>query len=288
VLWLVANLLLMGIAAVAAGVTGTGELFAADNAAETGPLGLLAGNLGLAVLIPAAVLAVLVAHRERPGWLSSVTGRLRWTLLWRFTLLGAVTTAAGYGAILLVPALPDEPTDALRAPDLRLLVALLAVTLLSTPLQSAAEEYAFRGYLTQAVAGWIPWPRLALCVAGALSATLFALAHGTQDPGLFASRLFFGLVASWTVWRCGGLEAAIALHTVNNLIVLMIAVSTGALSEALTVSDLPWRYAAVDMVATAAFGVLVMLWARRLRPERFSAMPIPYVGQQPGAVTELR
>ena len=66
---------------------------------------------------------------------------------------------------------------------------------------------------------------------------------------------------------------------------LTIAVSTGALSEALTVTDLPWRYALVDMAATAAFGVLVTLWSRRLHPQRFSAMAVPHAGLRSGAVT---
>ena len=35
-------------------------------------LGLLANNLILATIVPAAVLAVLVVHQERPGWLASV------------------------------------------------------------------------------------------------------------------------------------------------------------------------------------------------------------------------
>ena len=35
---------------------------------------------------------------------------------------------------------------------------LLLVVVLTTPLQSAAEEYLFRGYLSQAVAAWVRHP----------------------------------------------------------------------------------------------------------------------------------
>ena len=284
-LWLLANVLLIGAASVGTRVTGTDlELFTGSGQ-DTGPLELLTANLTLALLIPCAALAVLVVHRERPGWLSSVTGRLRWSLLWRFTLLATGTTVVGYAGIALVPEVAEVPAESLHSPDPAVLAVLLAVTWLSTPMQAAAEEYTFRGYLTQAVAGLIPGAAVAWWVAGALSSTVFALAHGTQDPALFASRLFFGVVATWTVARTGGLEAAIALHAVNNVVVLSIAVSTGALSETLTASDLPWRYAAVDMTATAAFGALVVLWARRLRPERVSAVLIRYAdadGQAPG------
>ena len=275
-LWLLANVLLVGVVTLGTRATGHDlELFTGSGE-DTGPLELLTANLTLALLIPAAALAVLVVHRERPGWLSSVTGHLRWPLLWRFTLLATGTTLVGYACFALVPELAETPAESLRSPDATMLVALLAVTWLSTPVQAAAEEYAFRGYLAQAVAGWIPGATVAWWVAGAVSSTVFALAHGTQDPGLFASRFFFGVVATWTVARTGGLEAAIALHAVNNVVVLSIAVSTGALSEALTTSDLPWRYAAVDMAATAAFGALVVVWARRLRPQTVSAVQMPY------------
>ena len=277
VLWLLANVVLIAVAELGTWVTSTElELFTGVGPSDAGPLVLLTGNLALALLIPAAWLAVLVVHRERPGWLSSVTGRLRWALLWRFTLVGAVTTVTAYGGLLIVSATTDEPTSSVPIPDATVVAVLLAVTVLSTPLQAAAEEYAFRGYLLQAIAGWIPRPRLAVVFAGKLSAVLFAAAHGTQDSGLFAARFFFGVVAVWTVFRTGGLEAAIALHAVNNLVVLVVAISTGTLSDALTVTELPWRYAAIDMVATAAFGALVVLWCRRVRPERVSAVITPY------------
>src|SRR5690606_37162936 len=60
---------------------------------EAGPLFLLWTNLSLAVAIPAAMLAIVVAHRLRPGWLSSVVSRLRWGLLARLSVLAFVIVA---------------------------------------------------------------------------------------------------------------------------------------------------------------------------------------------------
>ena len=79
--------------------------------------------------------------------------------------------------------------------------------------------------------------------AGAVSATLFALAHGTQDAWLFGDRLAFGLVASWLAWRTGGLEAPIALHVANNLVSLAFTAATGSLEDSLTASTLEWQFA---------------------------------------------
>ena len=58
---------------------------------------------------------------------------------------------------------------------------LVVVVLLTTPLQSAAEEYLFRGYLSQAIAGWVRTPRAGAISAALVTAALFSLAHLPQD-----------------------------------------------------------------------------------------------------------
>ena len=59
---------------------------------------------------------------------------------------------------------------------------LLLVVLLTTPLQSAAEEYLFRGYLSQAVAGWVGRPRAGAVVAAVLTAALWKLSSRSTSP----------------------------------------------------------------------------------------------------------
>ncbi len=83
-------------------------------------------------------------------------------------------------------------------------------------------------------------------VAALVTATLFALAHGAQDPWLFSDRLAFGLVASWLAWRTGGLEAPIALHAANNLVSLGYSAVEGTLSESLAASSVDWEYVVLD------------------------------------------
>ena len=86
--------------------------------------------------------------------------------------------------------------------------------LLTTPLQAAGEEYAFRGYLLQAIGALTRRAWIALV----LTSLLFAMAHGLQNFPLFFDRFMFGLIAGWLVIRTGGLEAGIALHVLNNLL----------------------------------------------------------------------
>ena len=50
-----------------------------------------------------------------------------------------------------------------------------------------------------------------------MSTATFVLLHASDDAWLNLSYVGFGLVGCWLVWRTGGLEAAIAMHVVNNL-----------------------------------------------------------------------
>jgi membrane protease YdiL (CAAX protease family) len=224
------------------------------------PLGLLANNLVIASLIPAAMFAVWAAHRTRVGGLASVVGRLRWSLLGRFFALACVLVSVFFAASF---ALPPAGLGDVHAPPIATLVGLLGVVLVSTPLQSAAEEVGFRGYLSQAVASWFARPALGTWVAGAVSATLFALAHGGQEPALFADRFAFGALASWLAWRTGGLEASIALHAANNMVSLGYTASTGSVQEALNTSTLGWPAALLDIAMMLVFaGVVARLTDR--------------------------
>jgi membrane protease YdiL (CAAX protease family) len=224
------------------------------------PLGLLANNLIIAVMIPASVLAVLVAHRERIGRLWSVQGRFRWGLLWRFFLVAQAVVVLFFAASFLIPPVGIGTVD---GPATATLTGLLLVILITTPLQSAAEEIGFRGYLTQVTASWFARPLAGTLIAGLATATLFALAHGGQEPALFLDRFAFGLIASWLVWRTGGLESSIALHMANNLVSLGWTAATGSIEASLTTSTLDWRYAVLDVVMMLGYAGVVARLAER-------------------------
>jgi uncharacterized protein len=224
------------------------------------PFGLLTTNLSLAVAIPAAWGAVGLVHLERPGWLSSVVRGIRWRWLLRVSLLAAAVSAVFLVISLVVP-VPgdDEGYEGLDPPALGTFLALFIVVALTTPLQAAGEEYGFRGYFSQALSCWLRWRWLVALI----SATLFALAHGQQDPWLFADRFAFGLAFSWLTWRTGGLEASIALHAANNIVALLIAVLYGDLQASFVATDLPWTLAIIDIVFVTAYALLADRLGRR-------------------------
>jgi membrane protease YdiL (CAAX protease family) len=188
------------------------------------PGGYLYLNLGLIVLIPASMLSIWAVHRVRPRFLSSVAGGLRWRWLLRCLL---VLTPL-WAVYLTISTITDPP----QSPRSDQWVALLIIGLLLTPWQAAAEEYAFRGWLTQNVGAYFARPMLAFVVPAVVVAAAFAAAHGSPDPWILADLAVFSLTASIMTWRTGGLEAAIVMHAVNNVGIDLIVTSIGGFEEA--------------------------------------------------------
>ncbi len=134
--------------------------------------------------------------------------------------------------------------------------------LLLIPLQAAGEEYAFRGYLTQAVGGLLPG-RVGVAVAVVVPALLFALAHGAQDAPVFIDRFAFGLVAGVLVIVTGGLEAGIALHVLNNWVFFGLAIAFGDIDEALAPVAGTWWLLPGTLTQSLGYLALVAWVARR-------------------------
>jgi len=230
----------------------------------TDPFTLLITNLTLIVAIPTVWLAWAVAHGMRIGWSSSVLARLRWRLFVPFTLRALATLGVGI-ALTVGIAVAVQP-EAVSGP-VPGYFWLLLIVFFTTPLQSAAEEYLFRGYLSQAIAGWIRAPRAGAVVAALVTATLFSLAHLPPDFLTFFDRFAFGLAASAVVWLTGGLEAAIVLHAVNNVLVFVLA---GALGDAVATEEASGPgllVVALDLLVMGAYVALIALARRRLAIE---------------------
>ncbi|TFV69558.1 CPBP family intramembrane metalloprotease [Blastococcus sp. CT_GayMR19] len=226
---------------------------------------ILVINLVTAVAIPVVWLVWAAAHGMRIGWSSSVLGRLRWRLLPWYTLLALGTVGVGICVSLVLSLSQEGDTGGPVASYGWLLV----VVFLTTPLQAAAEEYLFRGYLSQAVAGWVRRPMAGAVLAALVSGTLFSLVHLPPDLPSFLFYLSVGLAASAVVWLTGGLEAAIALHTVNNVVIFVLAGALGedVLASAESTAGVPWFDVALTLVAMAVFVALVARSRRRLQPE---------------------
>ncbi|MEX1079890.1 MAG: CPBP family intramembrane glutamic endopeptidase [Homoserinimonas sp.] len=172
--------------------------------------------ISIALMLPSLWLARLIMGPRPVGLLSSVAGRLRWG--WMLRLIGPALVAFGASFVVYLFVLPLLMNEPILAPEVGPnLWLMLAIILLLVPLQAAAEEYVFRGYLMQAIGGWLQHPAFAIL----LPVPLFMIGHlydvwGLLDVGVFA------VFAAWLTWRTGGLEAAIVAHIINNSAIFVL------------------------------------------------------------------
>lgn len=207
----------------------------------------------VALLLPSALLARLVMGPRPLGLLFSVTGRLRWGWLLRCGLVAlAIYLAVNGVSAALSLAAGGRPEPLQPVPGFWWLLLSLVVIV---PLQCASEELVFRGYLAQSVGRWLKHPAWAIL----LPVPLFVAGHlydvwGLSSVGIMAVTM--GLVT----WRTGGLEAGIALHTVNNCFVTFLGMIGLADMNDTTGSPLDLVY---ELALNALFLAAVFRMTRR-------------------------
>lgn len=227
----------------------------------------------IALMIPAFAIAMRVVEGVRLGALSSIDGRLRWGILAR---------AAGLAVLVLSPSillsLPEIIEKGMSADQVSTGLLLLPLVLVLVPIQSAAEEYAFRGFALRTLMGWGLAPIIAMIIA----VVPFTLGHIYGWKGMLDVTVF-GLCMAWLVWRTGGLEASIALHAVNNL--------TGAVFSAfgqgnLLDDNVPLWALVLSLVQTLVYTAIAdRLWRRDPSTrDSVPAAPSAAAGDESGAV----
>ncbi len=258
----------------AAGAWIAGRPADADGVPSLGELGELAeAFLTIGALLPVVLLAARWIQRRPAGTLSSVAGRLRWRWLLTCLPVAFVAIAVFLALATAVASLTgedaglDDPLAGWGPFALSTLVLILVV-----PPQAAAEEYVTRGWLMQGLGVWFR----AAWVPIAVQAVLFAALHGWGTPWGFADLVVFGVIAGWLTVRTGGLEAAIALHLMNNLVSSVAAAAYGDLGVDETAADLPWQAVAVDVPVLCGYAAVIVWIARRRKiAGRTAEEPVP-------------
>jgi membrane protease YdiL (CAAX protease family) len=235
------------------------------------PAGLAYVNLVLATAIPLTFLVCFALHGLRPGWLSSVRPRIRWPY---FAACLGLSVVALVATVLVAAVLPQSGGTGMEGPAndfTRQTRDFLLVVVLLTPFQAAGEEYFFRGYLTQAFGGLFG----SKVVAVVLPALLFALAHGLgQSWPVFFDRFAFGLVAGVLVIGTGGLEAAIAMHVLNNFLAFGLALAFGDMASALNPTGGSWWSIPVTLTQSLVYLALATWTASSMGLSRSASQAV--------------
>jgi membrane protease YdiL (CAAX protease family) len=141
---------------------------------------------------------------------------------------------------------------------------LAAMALVGLAIQTFAEEYVFRGYITQGLMLAIKRPWLAAAVSG----LIFGAMHIPNGVPQAISATLFGVILALIAIRTGGIAFGCGLHLANNLFAAVILVSGGDVfkgSPGLFAQDTPylmWWDVGVSSLALALVAYLIFRRAR--------------------------
>ncbi|MEO6532838.1 MAG: type II CAAX endopeptidase family protein [Pseudolysinimonas sp.] len=225
---------------------------------------VVAGLGGVATLLPAVLLGYRITGLRPLTVLRSVAFRFRWK--WMLITLAPALLITGIAAVASFTVLPaigiGSPPLAPTTPVTTWLLCALLILVL-TPIQAAAEEFAFRGLVLQMVGGWV---RPAI-VAVVVSTAGFAALHTQYLGWATLDVAFFGAVAAYLTWRTGGLEASLSLHAVNNTVVFLVLASGAAGSTSAIDIDHPAKGDPISLLVTivtmGAYALIITVVARR-------------------------
>jgi membrane protease YdiL (CAAX protease family) len=239
------------------------------------PVTMLANNLSLAALIPASMLIQWALFGVRPRWLSSVEGRFRWRWFGRLALIIIPVWVVYVGGSFLLSPLEPVVLDGT-------VIAMLAVVVLTTPLQSAGEEYGARGLIQRSVGSWFSRPMTAFVVGTIVSGAVFASVHFAGDPWLIAYYFVFGASMSFAARGTGGLEAPVLIHATNNVLLLVPTALMSQTDQVFERGDgAGGPFMLIPMALCVAAAVVSTWWGRRNGV--VSTAPLP-----PSRVTKSR
>jgi uncharacterized protein len=182
---------------------------------EFTPLKSAAVNLAIGATGLVAILLLV--------WMTRVPWRLLFSSrrafdgrrLVHYAIRAALLVAAGMATVALVA---PESTGWTGFAITGTTIALLAVTLLTIPIQSTGEELIYRSVLLPAAASWVRPIRPALALGLVVSALAFTATHGATDPWLAGYFTVVGVSTGLMAIISGGLEAPIAFHVANNVL----------------------------------------------------------------------
>ena len=197
------------------------------------------------------------------------------TFRWGFFTRAIIAAIIVYIISLIISALffPENLKELKLNPDMSLVIKGALLTLLFVPFQAASEEFLLRGYLNQALIKYLRSPWLVFFV----TSIGFALLHisnpeadGQQLP--YLSIVFiFGFAACVLLYLEGGLESALGLHIINNIVAFaIIGYEDPLLPETALFNsgppELDWESVGWEIATLFAIVVLTIWLNRRFGP----------------------
>ena len=181
--------------------------------------------LSLAIFIPILYIASKIV-RDRPfSSYSSSRGGWNWKIYFKCLLIPLTL----YIVFLLISSLMGNE----KGGNSQVSLMAMVISLILIPVQCIAEEHVFRGFLMQTLGSWLKNPLLAIII----QAIIFAAVHSYNYLGVISVGIT-GIMFGWLSWRTNGLEAASAIHSINNMVSFYtVALGFASISSTLSYID---------------------------------------------------
>jgi membrane protease YdiL (CAAX protease family) len=209
---IVLGAIVFGVGLAVTGNLKPDTLKAMQDPRQTGPYFTLVAVTFGALLISYWGAARLIQGKR----FGDIIGRWRWSLVAKGFVVWLVVVALSVLVDFLLRPQGFSLSSDLRAPLFALWVAP------ALALQTFAEEFVFRGVITQGLVRAFKRPWLACVVSG----LVFGAAHIPNGPVQAASATVLGVVLAFLAIETGGLALGWGLHLVNNLFAGIVVVSS--------------------------------------------------------------
>ena len=179
-----------------------------------------------AVMLFSMIIFVKLIHGR--SWTQVINGtkRVRWS---RFFFAFAI-----YGVILLIffaISFITEPEKVEFSFEPVKFFIMLLIVLIFIPMQASTEEFAFRGYLAQGIASWTKSRWWALIIPSVLFGLMHFVNTEVVEYGFWVMMpqyLFMGFMFGAMSVLDDGIELAMGVHTVNNLMASALVTFDGS------------------------------------------------------------
>jgi membrane protease YdiL (CAAX protease family) len=166
------------------------------------------------LLLLSFIVMARIVHKKSFG---DIVGYWRWAAFGQGLVIWIAVLLAGAAVDLLIDPAGFRITASDQTPR------LAAVALGGLAIQTFAEEFVFRGYLTQ---GLLIATRRTLPTV-LISGVLFGAMHIPNGLPQAVSATVFGFVLAWLAIKTGGIAFTYGLHLANNVFAAVVLISSG-------------------------------------------------------------
>ena len=145
--------------------------------------------------------------------------------------------------------------------NLSAFIPLLLVTVILVPIQTTSEEFLFRGYLAQGVAGWTKSRWLAFLIPGVLFGLMHSFNPEVKEFGFWISMaqyLFFGLIFGLIAVLDDGIELSVGMHAANNVFLSLFVTNYASVLQTDAVFEQLRVIPAKETISVVVLGMIAL------------------------------